>query len=304
MNLILVLLMLAFLFMLAWKFKILPFGLMALSEDMDVPAREGELFSYPVATAKKIYAGALIVMNSSGYAEPGTTATGKKALGRAAAQIDNTGGQNGDLVVPVEEGVFRYDNSLSGDAITLVEVGNVCYIVDDHTVAKTSGTGTRSVAGYIRDVDDDGVWVEIRSPYFTGGNLTAANNLSDVTAATARANIGANLVVESLLVADLTSASALIYYIVSPVAGTITKIWAVINGALAVGNATLTGKIGATAITNGVVTLVQSGSAAGDKFYATPSALNVVAAGDVISFTVGGTNTAAKTAEVSLRIET
>jgi hypothetical protein len=32
--------------------------------------------------------------------------------------------------------------------------------VDDQTVAKTDGSTTRSVAGIVRGVDTDGVWVE------------------------------------------------------------------------------------------------------------------------------------------------
>jgi hypothetical protein len=40
-------------------------------------------------------------------------------------------------------------------------IGNDCYIVDDQTVAKTNGTATRSIAGKIRAVDAQGVWVEI-----------------------------------------------------------------------------------------------------------------------------------------------
>jgi hypothetical protein len=42
----------------------------------------------------------------------------------------------------------------------LADVGKQCYLVDDQTVAKTDGTNTRSPAGFVRDVDADGVWVE------------------------------------------------------------------------------------------------------------------------------------------------
>ena len=75
-----------------------------------------------------------------------------------------------------------------------------------------------------------------------------------------------------------------------------------LNAALATGDATLTGKIGANAITNGVITITQAGSAAGDVDSATPSAAKTVAAGDVISFTGGGTSDATSTATVSLLI--
>ena len=84
--------------------------------------------------------------------------------------------------------------------------------------------------------------------------------------------------------------------IVAPVAGTITAIRTVLNGALTVGDATLTAKIGANAVTGGVVTIAQASSAAGDVDSATPTAANTVAVGDVISLTCGGTNTANVTA--------
>jgi hypothetical protein len=60
----------------------------------------------------------------------------------------------------VAENVYRFSNSGGADLITLGDIQSDCYIVDDSTVAKTSGTNTRSVAGKIRDVDVGGVWVE------------------------------------------------------------------------------------------------------------------------------------------------
>ena len=90
--------------------------------------------------------------------------------------------------------------------------------------------------------------------------------------------------------------------VVSPVAGTIDKVYSVLNAALATGDATLTGKIGASAITSGVITITASGSAAGDVDSATPSAAKTVAIGDVISFTGGGSSSATGTATVSLLI--
>ena len=55
----------------------------------------------------------------------------------------------------------------------------------------------------------------------------------------------------------------------------------------------LTGKIGSTAITNGVVTCTQAASAIGSVFSATPTAANTVAAGDNLNFTLSGTQDAA-----------
>ncbi len=118
--------------------------------------------TYPVAATKKIYQGALVVLNATGFAEPATAATAKKAVGRAEALADNTTGADGAISIVVRSGTFKYLNSAAGDAIAKTEVGKPCFAVDDQTVAKTDGTGTRSVAGIVEQVDTDGVWVEVR----------------------------------------------------------------------------------------------------------------------------------------------
>ena len=132
---------------------------MALNKDRNTPTREGTDVVHPVAAAKKIYAGALVVLNATGYAEPGSTATTLIAAGRAEAQVDNSSGADGALTITVRRGVFRFSNH--ADAVTRTEIGKSCYIVDDQTVAKTSGTSTRSVAGKVIDLDGSGVWVEV-----------------------------------------------------------------------------------------------------------------------------------------------
>lgn len=89
------------------------------------------------------------------------------------------------------------------------------------------------------------------------------------------------------------------YRVVAPFAGTVEKIYSVIDGALTTGDATLTGKIGGSAITDGVVTIAQAGSAAGDVDVATPSAAKAFVAGDTLEVTVGGSNDAAQNARVT-----
>lgn len=133
---------------------------MALSKDRNTPMRSGDQVSHPVAAGKKIHAGALVVLNASGDAEPGSTATTLTAAGMAEEAVDNSDGGAGAVSVPVRRGVFKYRNH--SDAVTRAEVGKTCYIVDDETVAKTDGTGTRSAAGKVIDLDSDGVWVELR----------------------------------------------------------------------------------------------------------------------------------------------
>lgn len=133
----------------------------ALAKDRNTPVRASELYDFPAAADAVVWMGALVVLNA-GNAEPGTVATGLVAVGRAEERVDNTGGSAGGKTVKVRPGVFRYQNSAAADEIDLTHVGSLCYIVDDQTVAATDGTGARSAAGVVRDVDAQGVWVEIR----------------------------------------------------------------------------------------------------------------------------------------------
>lgn len=280
---------------------------MTLAADRDTPKRTGELFGVPMAATAKVYAGGIACRNATGYAVPGSTSTTLTCIGRFNQQVDNSAGADGALTAQVERGVFRFGNSAAADEITIAEVGGVAYIVDDETVAKTSGGNTRSRAGFIVDVDSLGVWVLMGYGLLSdpAGALLAANNLSDLAAAaTARANLGggANKCIVAIHDLDLVGANTQKKHIVSPVAGTITKIYSAIDGALTTGNATLTADIGGVAVTNGALTVTQAGSAAGDMDVATPTAANTVAVGSVIGITVGGTNDAAKLAQVTILI--
>lgn len=133
----------------------------ALTSERIAPRRENATFARKVAATKKLYEGALVCLSATGFATPGAVATTLKADGVALATVDNSAGADGDLTVEVRKGTFRFANSAAGDAIAQADIGNDCYVVDDQTVAKTSGTNTRSIAGKIVDVDAVGVWVRI-----------------------------------------------------------------------------------------------------------------------------------------------
>lgn len=132
---------------------------MPLSQDRNTPSRDAEQFEFPVAAGAVCYAGGIAVLNGA-VVQPGTTATGRRAVGVFEARADNTGGSAGAIRAKVRRGTFRFKNSASADEITLADVGNQCFIVDDETVAKTNGSSTRSAAGTVRDVDAQGVWVQ------------------------------------------------------------------------------------------------------------------------------------------------
>lgn len=133
----------------------------ALTGDRNTPmlleARNRELGA---AAGVTLYVGAMAARSATGFATPGATATGLRGLGRVKFRVDNAGGADGAAQVVIERGTFRFANSAAGDAITNADIGETCFMVDDQTVARTDGTGTRSPAGTVYAVDAQGVWVE------------------------------------------------------------------------------------------------------------------------------------------------
>jgi hypothetical protein len=131
---------------------------MPLTADRNTPRRDGVQYEDPVAAGQTIYRGALVCLNASGELVKGAVATTLKARGVAET---STLDANYTGTVRSRRGVHRFRNSAAGDAIAAADIGTNCFIVDDETVAKTNGSSTRSVAGVVRAVDAQGVWVEI-----------------------------------------------------------------------------------------------------------------------------------------------
>jgi len=132
----------------------------ALAAPRNTLARSGDIREMPVKASTKIFQGALVAIDASGWALPAAAVAAHKVIGRAEDTFDNSAGANGAINARVATGVFRWNNSASGDLIARSDIGAACYVVDDNTVAKTSDTGARPVAGIIFDVDASGVWVE------------------------------------------------------------------------------------------------------------------------------------------------
>lgn len=133
---------------------------MALISDRNTKSRSGGQYACPALAGAVFYAGAIVVLDANGYAKPGVTATDLITVGRADHRLTNTGA-SGSVQILVVPGIYQYKNSAGADEITIAFVGHDCYIVDDETVAKTSGTSTRSVAGKVMAVNEDGVWVRL-----------------------------------------------------------------------------------------------------------------------------------------------
>lgn len=109
--------------------------------------------TYPIAANTRVFKGSLVALDSAGRVIPGTSiASGAVvAMGKASSTVNNLtgselGGAAGAADVEIEYGVFDFANA---DSIVSTDVGKICYLVDDQTVAKGSSSGARIVAGLI-----------------------------------------------------------------------------------------------------------------------------------------------------------
>lgn len=144
---------------------------MALTKNRDTREIAGALVRLTVKTGATIYAGALVAVDSTGYAVPASDAAGLKVVGRAEHQA--AAGQP----VMIKRGVFLYGNKTS-DKVTAAHIGGYCYAADDETVQGTANTN-EVVAGIVRGVTADGVYVD------TEWNAAAAAATAGATAAAA-----------------------------------------------------------------------------------------------------------------------
>ena len=132
--------------------------MVALTKERNTKSRMGDVRAEPLAAGAKLFAGAIVMRNASGLATKGATATGAFGIGIALETVENTGAA-GAASVKTRQGTFHFANSGGGDAIAQADVGRVCFIVDDQTVAKTNGGGTRSPAGIVDGIEGGDVWV-------------------------------------------------------------------------------------------------------------------------------------------------
>ncbi len=130
----------------------------AMSQARSLIEIEGVFSEAPMKGATTILQGALVV-SESGLAVPGKTAASLTVLGMARETVVNSGA-DGARKIPFKRGIFKFFN-LGADAVVAGDVGKDCYVVDDQTVAKTSNTNARSVAGKVMAVESDGVFVRV-----------------------------------------------------------------------------------------------------------------------------------------------
>lgn len=134
----------------------------ALTADRPTNRRPGHQLVDPVAASVRVFMGSLVVLDASGNAKPGTTATGLIARGVAQETVDNLLGAAGAKTVRTESGCFGF---ATDGSITRAHIGKTVYIVDDQTLSATDGSGTRSAAGVLKDLEGSGstatAWTQV-----------------------------------------------------------------------------------------------------------------------------------------------
>jgi len=114
-----------------------------------------------------IYQGALVMLDTSGYARPAAASvSGAYCVGvawprgRDLDRYDSTVTgytADGSLSIEFEQGIFGFQNDGSNPVLATTQPGTVLYAVDDQTVSLSSGGSTRPVAGRLVRLDSTSI---------------------------------------------------------------------------------------------------------------------------------------------------
>jgi len=123
-----------------------------LTAAYDAKRKDGEIIAYKIDVTK-IYKGALVCENSSGYAVNGADAANYTFLWVAYETVDNSTGSAGDLNIRVyKTGTFVIPKEGGGALQT--DIGLAMYVEDNHSVNPTGESTNSVLAGYVVEVPD------------------------------------------------------------------------------------------------------------------------------------------------------
>ena len=125
---------------------------MTLAADQKLEYTEGVEVAIPVINADIIYAGGLTCVNAAGYALPGADTAGLIFTGIATARADNSSGALGAIKVPLRRrGLIKMKLAT---AITIANVGDEVFLVDDESVDLTANVTNKIFCGIIAEYID------------------------------------------------------------------------------------------------------------------------------------------------------
>ena len=151
----------------------------------------------------------------------------------------------------------------------------------------------------------DGDVAKASSGAISWGKIGAANITDDsipIAAIDETSIKGLNKIYLTTNIESLASSAT--YWVVIPLAGDITNAWSVIDGAIDNDDTTITLKKSGVALTDGVITITQSGSAAGDVDTCVPTGGNSFTAALPLELTVAhGTSTNTTKCTVTIEVD-
>lgn len=134
-------------------------------------------FTFTLASGQTVWKGALIAIKlGTGTVVEATGASDELVIGVAMTDM-NASAAAKQLAVEFPTPVVGIYFA-NGSSIAATNIGDLCYVADDQTVALTPIASGVSVAGRVWGVDSTrGVLVEILRPLSQGGNLLASRTL-------------------------------------------------------------------------------------------------------------------------------
>lgn len=151
---------------------------MASTASRNTDSRPGNRLALPVAAATLLYLGTIACIDANGRLVAGADADGLTLAGLVYEEADNSAGAAGDITGTTALGIYKFNNSAT-EALAAADVGTICYIEDNDTVAKTSTHKVK--AGVFLGLDaDGGAWVDMRAlPLVTlADTITGAADLA------------------------------------------------------------------------------------------------------------------------------
>jgi len=112
-----------------------------------------------------------------------------------------------------------------------------------------------------------------------------------------------NYVILTASIVDVSTAGTVYIAIPDNCAGDVMQVSTALTGPISGADADITPKINGTAMTNGLITIAQSGSAAGDVDTSRPTGARTVAEGDAIEIETDGASTGTSTVTVTIAIK-
>ena len=132
----------------------------SLSADKKTEYKEGVEIPFEVDGGSKLFAGAFVCNNALGYLIPGDDADGLIFQGISREYADNSLGQDGDLTCIVRRrGLIK---ATLGHTITIANIGDNVFLVDDETVDLAANVTYKIFAGVIAGyIDSTHAWIDI-----------------------------------------------------------------------------------------------------------------------------------------------